>query len=179
MRSQVEIQSKITEISRILNGKKDHPLFYQYQVLVFKLYWENAKQYLKVEDQTEERREAWKKTSSLELKDLKAEIFEQLDIAAMHVQGKAKVEAMLCTLILLAQFWLLGTKKDKALKAIWADFSNPAIVDLIYEPIFISIANELQINWDRLKLRYTEKEHSSILDAAGSPILRDKESNET
>lgn len=169
MRSQQEILEKIDGIAKIIskrNPKKD-AFYQQYKILVHKLTWDNAKQFLKPEDQTEERKIDWEKTNCLDKKFIVAEIKEQCDLGAMHVCANDIEYAFFTATGLMAMFWLLGPAKDKALAALWTDYMNETNIQTCCERTFKDVCNELQFNWDRMKLCYQTGMFSRLQDKYG------------
>lgn len=169
MRSQQEILQKIDGIAKILykfDPKKD-PFYHQYRILVHKLSWDNAKQFLRPEDITEEGQIEWEKLNGLDKRTLIDEIKEQCDIGAMHVTGQDIEYALFCACGLIALFWLLGPSKDKILGFIFNDFLSQESIYKCSEPVFTSVCNELGFNWERMKKCYTTGMFTRIEDKFG------------
>lgn len=172
MRSQLEILEKIDGIAKILykpSPKKD-PFYQQYKILVHKLDWKNAREFMKPEDRTEEGKTEWEKLNILDKKVLIAEIKEQCDLGAMHVCGNDVEYAFFTATGLMAQFWLLGPHYDKILTALWQDYMNPENTARCCEKTFEDVCNELGLNWKRMKLCYTTGMFSRLTDQYGKNL---------
>lgn len=156
MRSQKEILEKINELTPFVTSKKSL-FFQQYRILVHKLQWKYAIQFLCLEDQKEETRINWNKTNHLEKSYIKKELAEQLDISAMCVQSRDEIGTMGCYFICVTLIWLLGPKWDKLQKELWELFERATTKYFYFEPIFNKICQEIGYDWDRMKMRYPEK----------------------
>lgn len=169
MRSQQEILEKIDGLAKIIykRAPKKDPFYQQYKILVHKLDWKNAKQFLAEKDQTEEGKLNWEKTNILDKKFIVAEIKEQCDLGAMHVCGNDVEMAFFTATGLLAMFWLLGPVKDKTLTALWADYMDPQNTASCCEKTFKDVCNELQFDWARMKLCYSTGMFSRLADKYG------------
>lgn len=169
MRSQHEILMKIDGIARQLyphTPKKD-PFYQQYKILVHKLDWKHAKNFIKPEDQTDMKKAQWESLNKLDKSILTAEIKEQCDLGACWVTGNDVEMAFFCATGLLAQFWLLGPRKDKALSTLWADFMKQSNVVLCCEPTYRDVCNEMRFDWERMKECYSGGMFSKLVDKYG------------
>lgn len=174
MRSQGEIVLKMEEIRKVCKSPKDAP-FIQFKVLMHKLEWNEGKMFLKREMRQEQFKAKWEKTARLDEKYLRWEIKEEaLDLAAMHVVGQDQEMCMIIALKIFTLFWLFGPKKDKYLKLLWQEFLHTNAWVYHYEPVFKKVAEEVEVDWERLKLRYTTGMFTRILDKQGK-LIKTKE----
>ena len=170
MRSQGEIVVKMEEIKRVCRNSQD-PAFIQWKTLMHKLEWQSARGFLKPEFRSMEHKDRWEKQARLDVKYLTWEVKEEsLDRAAMYVCGEDAEQAGIIMLKILTQVWLLGPTKDKILKILWSEFMNSTAFVYFYEPVFKHVAEEFQVDWNRLKLRYQTGMFTRILDAQGKKI---------
>ena len=168
MRSQIEILQQIKKIQPHFQDKKN-PFYIQYRILVHKLSWENAQEFFDAASVKDGMRDKWPETSRLDKEAIVKEMLEQVDLGAMFVESKDKVSCIYAIMGLIAQLWLLGPKKDKALSCIFNDFMQAYECLDYYESIFTAICNEIHVDFSRYKLRYKEggSGFSKIVDQKG------------
>lgn len=153
MRTQEEILTKLQQIQNLVNSEKD-PMYVQYKILVYKLSWQNALMFLQHKYRTDEQKQKWQKTSRQDDYFIKKEIQDKIDLAAMYFTDREALACMGIAVGLLTYFWLLGPKKDRALEQLWREFGATYSVENCFRGVFEGICNEMNIDWDRLKLRY-------------------------
>lgn len=153
MRTQQEIIQKIQLTQNLVKNEKD-PMYVQFKILVFKLDWKNALIFLRPEHRTDEQKVKWQKSSRQDDYFIKKEIEDKLDLGAMYFTDRDPLACMGVVVGLLTYVWLLGKTKDKTLTILWQEFSAQYAIQNCFRGVFEGIANEFNLDWDRMKFRY-------------------------
>jgi len=121
MRTQKEILEKLKEIEET----KTDPFRVQFEILVHKLTWANAKdKYVNPKYHDTEHRQRWRKRAKLDLKALEEEIQELIDSMACSYFDKDYQKLLAQFHCTIAFLWLMGPKKDTFLKYIFKSMQN-------------------------------------------------------
>ena len=166
MRTQKEILKKLETFAKFITSKKN-PAYVQYRILIHKLTWTNAKPYIVPRDRNEKFKAKWNESSRLDENHLLVEIKEQVDIAAMCVQDRDPAKTLGCALILLAQIWLLGDKRDEDLKVFWSIYLRACSPSNSYEPLFSAICTVFEFPWEKFESRYQDINNSRVVRPPG------------